>query len=57
MCIILIRSIFGYDGSEAEDIFYINWLIMVRAGLLGLEYYTPETKKWRQVHVHVCRQL
>ncbi len=50
-------SIFGFEGTEAENIFYINWLNMVRAGLLGLEYYTPETKKWRQVrisHVRPC---
>ena len=25
---------------------------MVRAGLLGLEFYTPEAKKWQQVHVN-----
>ena len=25
-------SVFGYHGNEADDIFYINWLIMVRAG-------------------------
>ena len=44
-------SIFGHEGSAAGDIMYINWLNMVRAGLLGLEYYTPEAKKWRQVSV------
>ena len=42
-------SIFGHMGSAADDILYINWLNMVRAGLIGLEYYTPENKKWRQV--------
>ena len=40
---------FGHKGSEADDIMYVNWLNMVRAGLLGLEFYTPETKKWWQV--------
>ena len=25
---------------------------MVRAGLTGLEFYTPETKAWRQAHMH-----
>lgn len=35
----------------AEDIIYINWLNMARAGLMGLEFYTPETKKWRQAHM------
>ena len=34
-----------------HDITYINWLIMVRAGLLALEFYTPETRKWRQAHM------
>lgn len=42
-------SIFGFEGSDAEDIVYVNWLNMVRAGVVALEYYTPETKKWRQV--------
>lgn len=46
-------SIFGYHGDDADDIIYINWLNMVRAGLMGLEYYTPETNKWRQV----CRYV
>ena len=41
-------SIFGYEGSAAEDIVYVNWLNTVRAGLLALEFYSPETKKWRQ---------
>ena len=49
MCVCVVYSIFGYEGTEAENIFYVNWLNMVRAGLIGLEYYTPETKKWRQV--------
>ena len=44
-----ISSIFGYEGAEAEDIMYVNWLSMLRAGLIALEFYTPETKKWRQV--------
>lgn len=29
---------------------------MVRAGLLGLEFYTPETKTWRQVRTSVWSQ-
>jgi len=44
-------SIFGHNGQEADDIFYINWLIMARAGLRALEFYTPETKKWGQAHM------
>jgi len=44
-------SIFGHKDKEAENIFYINWLIMVRAGLRALEFYTPDTKKWGQAHM------
>jgi len=36
----------------ADDIIYINWLNMVRAGLLGLEFYSPETSSWRQAHMN-----
>lgn len=46
-------SIFGHEGETAEDVVYVNWLTMVRAGLLGLEFYTPESKSWRQV----CKNL
>ena len=42
-------SIFGHEGDEADDVAYVNWLSMVRAGLLGLEFYSPDTDKWRQV--------
>ena len=42
-------SIFGYHGDDGDDIIYINWLNMARAGLMGLEYFTPEANKWRQV--------
>ena len=41
--------IFGHIGEEADDIIYINWLNMVRAGLLALEFYSPDTSSWRQV--------
>ena len=43
--------IFGHVGEAAADILYVNWLNMVRAGLLGLEYFSPDSKKWRQVGV------
>lgn len=42
-------SIFGYSGQDADDVIYINWLNMARAGLLSLEFYSPDTKSWRQV--------
>lgn len=41
--------IFGFEGADAEDVIYVNWLNMVRAGLLALEFYTPEAANWRQV--------
>jgi len=46
---------FGHAGSTdgtPVDISYINWLHMARAGLLGLEFYTPETGAWRQAHMN-----
>nr|KAI8740570.1 dipeptidyl peptidase 3-like [Biomphalaria glabrata] len=47
-----VQSIFGHTGDEADDIIYINWLNMVRAGLLALEFYSPETSSWRQAHMN-----
>eukprot|EP01112_Ceratiomyxa_fruticulosa_P003897 TRINITY_DN1420_c0_g1_i1.p1 TRINITY_DN1420_c0_g1~~TRINITY_DN1420_c0_g1_i1.p1 ORF type:complete len:449 (+),score=97.92 TRINITY_DN1420_c0_g1_i1:972-2318(+) len=49
-------EVFGYGGKNdnpisQEDIIYVNWLNMVRAGLVGLEFYTPEPSKWRQAHM------
>ncbi|MEQ2192740.1 bifunctional diacylglycerol diphosphate phosphatase/phosphatidate phosphatase [Xenoophorus captivus] len=49
--------IFGHDAQDAEDVVYINWLSMVRAGLLGLEFYTPESKSWRQARFVILRVL
>ncbi|KAK7925906.1 hypothetical protein WMY93_008216 [Mugilogobius chulae] len=46
-----VLSIFGHEGEDAQDVVYINWLSMVRAGLLGLEFYTPESNSWRQAHM------
>lgn len=59
-------AIFGYEGSEALDVTYVNWLTMARkgfflsfflqwadeSGLQALEFYSPETKQWRQAHMH-----
>eukprot|EP00747_Dinoflagellata_sp_TGD_P165708 gnl/TRDRNA2_/TRDRNA2_187394_c0_seq1.p1 gnl/TRDRNA2_/TRDRNA2_187394_c0~~gnl/TRDRNA2_/TRDRNA2_187394_c0_seq1.p1 ORF type:complete len:838 (-),score=237.02 gnl/TRDRNA2_/TRDRNA2_187394_c0_seq1:60-2573(-) len=48
-----ILSIFGYDTEELQaSIIYNNWLNMVHAGLVGLEFYSPEAKKWGQAHMH-----
>jgi len=55
-----ILSVFGHvvDESSPEyagsihDIAYINWLLMCRAGFVGMEFYTPETGAWRQAHMN-----
>jgi dipeptidyl-peptidase-3 len=50
-----ILEVFGVnDVVEApaiHDISYVNWLLMARAGLTGLEFYTPSTEEWRQAHM------
>ncbi|XP_046567145.1 LOW QUALITY PROTEIN: dipeptidyl peptidase 3-like [Haliotis rubra] len=46
-----VLKIFGHIGDSADDIIYINWLNMARAGLLALEFYSPETGAWRQAHM------
>eukprot|EP01063_Lacrimia_lanifica_P006041 TRINITY_DN13631_c0_g1_i1.p1 TRINITY_DN13631_c0_g1~~TRINITY_DN13631_c0_g1_i1.p1 ORF type:complete len:775 (+),score=339.75 TRINITY_DN13631_c0_g1_i1:22-2346(+) len=50
-----VLDVFGHTDAvagEMHDITYINWLLMVRAGLVGLEFYTPETQAWRQAHMN-----
>ncbi|KAH9518982.1 bifunctional diacylglycerol diphosphate phosphatase/phosphatidate phosphatase [Bulinus truncatus] len=47
-----VLSIFGHIDEEADNIIYINWLNMVRAGLLALEFYSPETNSWKQAHMN-----
>lgn len=48
-------KIFGIDAEKdpqgADDITYVNWLNMARAGLAALEFYKPETKKHGQAHM------
>jgi len=44
-------SIFGLEGETGFEVAYINWLSMARKGLLALEFYTPESNKWRQAHM------
>ncbi|KAH7888205.1 peptidase family M49-domain-containing protein [Phlebopus sp. FC_14] len=47
-----ILKIFGYtDKKESEDIVFVTFLIMARAGLRALEYYDPATKKHGQAHM------
>lgn len=47
-------EIFGHTDSteeSADDIMYIGWLQMARAGLIALEFYDPTAKKWGQAHM------
>lgn len=46
-----ILSIFGHEGQDADDIMYVNWLNMARAGILGLEFYSPANETWKQAHM------
>jgi dipeptidyl-peptidase-3 len=49
----VVLPIFGHTTPEKQgDITYTNWLLMCRAGLVGLEMYTPETGAWRQAHMN-----
>jgi len=50
----VVLEVFGFANATSDavhDIQYINWLLMVRAGITGLEFYTPETESWRQAHM------
>ncbi|KII88512.1 hypothetical protein PLICRDRAFT_54343 [Plicaturopsis crispa FD-325 SS-3] len=47
-----ILKIFNYtDPKEIEDIQYITFLLMARAGLRALEFYEPATQKHGQAHM------
>ncbi|OAE31762.1 hypothetical protein AXG93_4874s1270 [Marchantia polymorpha subsp. ruderalis] len=44
---------FGHTGQYAEDLMYLNWLIMVRAGFLAIEFYSEDKGHWRQAHMQL----
>ncbi|KIM49127.1 hypothetical protein M413DRAFT_406383 [Hebeloma cylindrosporum] len=47
-----ILKIFNYvEQKEIEDIQYITFLLMARAGLRALEFYDPATQKHGQAHM------
>ncbi|KAI3388069.1 hypothetical protein SNEBB_002531 [Seison nebaliae] len=46
-----ILKLFGIAPEKMDHLIFNNWLSMCRAGLCGLEYYTPETQRWRQAHM------
>ncbi|XP_076166727.1 dipeptidyl peptidase 3 isoform X2 [Ptiloglossa arizonensis] len=46
-----ILSIFGHEGSKADDIIYVNWLSLLWNGCVkALEFYQPSTETWLQAH-------
>ncbi|CAP31663.2 Protein CBG12727 [Caenorhabditis briggsae] len=47
-----ILEIFGYTGELAQDVKYVNWLSEIRAGLMALEFYQADQKKWGQAHCY-----
>ncbi|KAG7195808.1 uncharacterized protein KQ657_002193 [Scheffersomyces spartinae] len=47
-----VLPIFGInDAQEQDDVMYIATVLMCRAGLLALEFWDPESKKWGQPHM------
>ncbi|XP_072940333.1 dipeptidyl peptidase 3 isoform X2 [Epargyreus clarus] len=46
-----ILKIFGYEGQEADDVMYVNWLSLLWNGAAkATEMYQPSTKTWLQAH-------
>ncbi|CAH8620959.1 unnamed protein product [Dicrocoelium dendriticum] len=44
-------------NDQVSDVVYINWLSMVRLGIMAMEFYTPPKNEgdagaWRQAHCH-----
>lgn len=47
-----VLRIFNVVTPEAQRrAIHVLWLNMIRAGLVGLEYYSPETQQWGQPHM------
>ncbi|KAF8474662.1 peptidase family M49-domain-containing protein [Kalaharituber pfeilii] len=49
-----ILEIFGFGENsdiKGDDVLYIEYLSMARAGLLALEQWDPRSKKWGQAHM------
>lgn len=47
-----VLEIFGItDENDKKDVEFIATLLMARAGLLGLEFWDPKSKKWGQPHM------
>ena len=47
-------TLFGHTGDseeKADDIVFVSYLSMARAGLMALEFWDPPTNKWGQAHM------
>ncbi|CAH0727876.1 unnamed protein product, partial [Brenthis ino] len=46
-----ILKIFGYEGEEAQNVIYVNWLSLLWNGAAkATEMYQPANKTWLQAH-------
>ncbi|KAK7868635.1 hypothetical protein R5R35_008443 [Gryllus longicercus] len=44
-------KVFGFEGTEADHVIYVNWLNLLYGGCAkALEMYNPTTKSWLQAH-------
>ena len=50
-CDFNILKIFFGDGQQNLDILYVAFLQMARAGLVAVEHWDPQTRKWGQAHM------
>ena len=50
MMILFFLRIFGYEGEEAQNVIYVNWLSLLWNGAAkATEMYQPANKTWLQV--------
>lgn len=46
-----VMKIFGFeDPVEANNVIYVNWLLMVQKGIDSLKIFNPTVNKWLQAH-------
>lgn len=45
-----IHEVFAHSDLEWDNIRYVSWIWMVRAGVLGLAAYDPDKSQWLQAH-------
>jgi dipeptidyl-peptidase III len=45
-----VHEIFQLDENSYKDIIYAIWLLYIRKGVLGLNLYNTEVKRWGQAH-------